>query len=128
MGALPEELGAVIARAQGHPDRTGGREFWSGQWHGQDFVAVLSRIGKVAAASTAALLVQRHQVDAKPVGDLLQRTQGRRQFAAFDFRDRRMGDARLSGDVEQRELALFPQRLQVSCDVQRRRRAAERSG
>jgi adenosylhomocysteine nucleosidase len=64
MGALPEELGAVIARSQGVPDRSGGREFWPGQWHGQDFIAVLSRIGKVAAASTAALLIQRHQVDA----------------------------------------------------------------
>ncbi len=64
MGALPEELGAIIDRSHGVPDRAGGREFWPGQWHGQDFVAVMSRIGKVAAASTAALLIQRHQVDA----------------------------------------------------------------
>ena len=64
MGALAEELGPVIARAQGQSDRIGGREFWSGQWHQQHFVAVLSRIGKVAAASTAALLIQRHRVDA----------------------------------------------------------------
>jgi len=64
MGALPEELGAVMARSDGAPDRSGGRTFWPGRWHGHDFVAVLSRIGKVAAASTAALLIQRHQVDA----------------------------------------------------------------
>ena len=64
MGALPEELGQVIARSHGAPDRSGGREFWPGQWNGHDFVAVLSRIGKVAAASTAALLIQRHRVDA----------------------------------------------------------------
>ena len=64
MGALPEELGPAIARAQGQSDRAGGREFWTGQWHQQHFVAVLSRIGKVAAASTAALLIERHQVDA----------------------------------------------------------------
>jgi adenosylhomocysteine nucleosidase len=64
MGALAEELGPVIARAQGQSDRIGGREFWSGQWHQHHFVAVLSRIGKVAAASTAALLIERHQVDA----------------------------------------------------------------
>ncbi len=66
MGALPQELGGVLtqAQAQGQPDRCGGREFWPGQWHGRDFVAVLSRIGKVAAASTAALLIERHRVDA----------------------------------------------------------------
>ena len=64
MGALPQELDLVLAQAQGQPDRAGGREFWSGRWHGSDFVAVLSRIGKVAAASTAALLIERHRVDA----------------------------------------------------------------
>ncbi len=64
MGALPQELDRVLAQASGPPDRRGGREFWSGHWHGQDFVAVLSRIGKVAAASTAALLIERHRVDA----------------------------------------------------------------
>jgi adenosylhomocysteine nucleosidase len=65
MGALPQELNLVLAQAQsqGQPDRCGGREFWSGNWHGHDFVAVLSRIGKVAAASTAALLIERHRVD-----------------------------------------------------------------
>ena len=64
MGALPEELSPILARAQGSPDRCGGREFWPGRQHGVSFVAVLSRVGKVAAASTAALLIQRHQVDA----------------------------------------------------------------
>ena len=63
MGALPQELDGVLARASGPPDRRGGREFWSGCWHGHEFVAVLSRIGKVAAASTAALLIERHRVD-----------------------------------------------------------------
>jgi adenosylhomocysteine nucleosidase len=63
MGALPQELERVLAQASGQPDRCGGREFWSGLWHGHDFVAVLSRIGKVAAASTAALLIERHRVD-----------------------------------------------------------------
>jgi adenosylhomocysteine nucleosidase len=63
MGALPEELSAVIQRCQGEPDRKGAREFWFGQWHGQDFVAALSGVGKVAAASTAALMIERHGVD-----------------------------------------------------------------
>lgn len=64
MGALPDELAPALARAVGQADRACGREFWSGVWHQQPYVAVLSRIGKVAAASTAALLIQRHQVDA----------------------------------------------------------------
>jgi adenosylhomocysteine nucleosidase len=63
MGALPEELSAVIRRSSGLVDRKGGREFWPGQWHGQDFVATLSGVGKVAAASTAALMIERHGVD-----------------------------------------------------------------
>jgi adenosylhomocysteine nucleosidase len=41
----------------------GGREFWCGHLHGQDVVAVLARIGKVAAATTATLLIERFQVD-----------------------------------------------------------------
>ncbi|HSV36210.1 MAG TPA: 5'-methylthioadenosine/adenosylhomocysteine nucleosidase [Ramlibacter sp.] len=39
-----------------------GREFWVGHLHGQEVVAVLSRIGKVAAATTAAVLIERFQV------------------------------------------------------------------
>jgi adenosylhomocysteine nucleosidase len=63
MGALPEELNEVIQRSAGLVDRKGGREFWPGQWHGQNFVAALSGVGKVAAASTAALMIERHGVD-----------------------------------------------------------------
>jgi adenosylhomocysteine nucleosidase len=40
----------------------GGREFWVGHLHGQDVVAVLSGIGKVAAATTATLLIERFGV------------------------------------------------------------------
>jgi adenosylhomocysteine nucleosidase len=46
-----------------HRQVIGGREFWVGHLHGQDVVAVLSGIGKVAAATTAALLIQRFGVD-----------------------------------------------------------------
>ncbi|MCU0957287.1 MAG: 5'-methylthioadenosine/adenosylhomocysteine nucleosidase, partial [Hydrogenophaga sp.] len=45
-----------------HRQRVGGREFWVGHLHGQDVVAVLSGIGKVAAATTAALLIERFAV------------------------------------------------------------------
>src|SRR3954468_21816955 len=64
VSAMQEELAAVLALM---PDESrqvaAGREFWVGQLHGQDVVAVLSRIGKVAAATTAAVLVERFAVD-----------------------------------------------------------------
>lgn len=40
-----------------------GREFWLGHWHGHDVVAVLSRIGKVAAATTTTTLIERFGVN-----------------------------------------------------------------
>ena len=38
-----------------------GRDFWSGELHGKPVVLALSRIGKVAAATTAAALIERFQ-------------------------------------------------------------------
>jgi adenosylhomocysteine nucleosidase len=59
VAALHDELASVLALM---PDEykqvVGGREFWVGHLHGQDVVAVLSGIGKVAAATTATLLIQ----------------------------------------------------------------------
>lgn len=40
-----------------------GREFFVGHLHGRDVVAVLSRIGKVAAATTASVLIQQFGVN-----------------------------------------------------------------
>ena len=64
VSAMHEELAAVLARM---PDEqktvVAGREFWVGHWHGHDVVAVLSRIGKVAAATTTTTLVERFGVD-----------------------------------------------------------------
>jgi adenosylhomocysteine nucleosidase len=40
-----------------------GREFWVGHWHGHEVVAVLSRIGKVAAATTTTVLIERFGVN-----------------------------------------------------------------
>ena len=63
VSAMHEELAAVLALM---PDErrqiVGGREFWLGHLHGQPVVAVLSRIGKVAAATTAAVLIERFGV------------------------------------------------------------------
>jgi adenosylhomocysteine nucleosidase len=41
-----------------------GRDFWVGHWQGHAIVAVLSRIGKVAAATTATVMLERFGVDA----------------------------------------------------------------
>lgn len=63
VSAMHEELAAVLALM---PDESrqvvAGREFWVGHLHGREVVAVLSRIGKVAAATTAAVLVERFGV------------------------------------------------------------------
>jgi adenosylhomocysteine nucleosidase len=64
VSAMHEELAAVLdLMPDEHKQIAGGREFWVGHLHGQDVVAVLSRIGKVAAATTAAVLVERFNVD-----------------------------------------------------------------
>ena len=58
MAAMPEELSALLAAM---PDARAvmraGRAFWLAQWCGHEVVAVLSRIGKVAAATTTTLLL-----------------------------------------------------------------------
>ncbi len=62
---MHEELSALLARM---PDeqrvRVAGRDFWIGHLQGQPVVAVLSRIGKVAAAVTATVLLERFGVRA----------------------------------------------------------------
>jgi adenosylhomocysteine nucleosidase len=64
MSALHEELSAVLAML---PDEqrvsVAGRDFWVGHWQGHAVVAVLSRIGKVAAATTATVLLERFAAD-----------------------------------------------------------------
>ncbi len=63
MSAMHEELAAVL---QALPDeqrvRVAGRDFWQGHWHGRPVVAVLSRIGKVAAATTTTAMIERFGV------------------------------------------------------------------
>ena len=64
MSAMHEELSGML---QAMPDEQrqdlAGRSFWRGHWQGQEVVAVLSRIGKVAAATTATALIERFGVD-----------------------------------------------------------------
>ena len=64
VAALHEELASVLAlMPDEHKASIGGRDFWVGHLHGQDVVAVLSGIGKVAAATTATLLIQQFGVN-----------------------------------------------------------------
>lgn len=64
VSAMHEELAAVLARMPDeHKTVVAGREFWLGHWHGHEVVAVLSRIGKVAAATTTTVLLERFDVD-----------------------------------------------------------------
>jgi adenosylhomocysteine nucleosidase len=63
VSALHDELASVLALMPDEQKQTvGGREFWVGHLHGQDVVAVLSGVGKVSAAATAALLIDRFKV------------------------------------------------------------------
>lgn len=64
MAAMPEELQALLDVM---PDESmeyrAGREFWVGHLHGHEVVAVLSRIGKVAAATTTTVLLSTYGVN-----------------------------------------------------------------
>ncbi|WP_435531262.1 5'-methylthioadenosine/adenosylhomocysteine nucleosidase [Ramlibacter albus] len=61
---MQEELSSVLAlMPDEHKVAVGGREFFDGHLHGREVVAVLARIGKVAAATTAAVLIERFKVD-----------------------------------------------------------------
>jgi adenosylhomocysteine nucleosidase len=62
VSAMHEELRALLACLEGASvEHHGGRAFHRGRLAGREVVLVLSGIGKVAAAATAALLLQRHQ-------------------------------------------------------------------
>ncbi len=63
VSAMHPELAAVLAwLPQAQTQVVAGREFVLARWHGQEVVAVLSRIGKVAAATTATVLIERFDV------------------------------------------------------------------
>ncbi len=62
VSAMHEELSAVLAQVQARPVEVAGRTFWQGHWGAVPVVAVLSRIGKVAAATTVTTLLHRFDV------------------------------------------------------------------
>lgn len=59
LSALKEEQQGLLELLQ-NPERVtrAGRDFWCGQLHGQPVVLALSRVGKVAAATTATTLIE----------------------------------------------------------------------
>lgn len=64
MAAMPQELQALLDLMPDETmERRAGREFWVGHLEGREVVAVLSRIGKVAAATTTTVLLSAYGVD-----------------------------------------------------------------
>ncbi|MBX3622188.1 MAG: 5'-methylthioadenosine/S-adenosylhomocysteine nucleosidase, partial [Rhizobacter sp.] len=64
VGAMHDELRALLdAMPDEAPVRRAGREFWVGHLEGHEVVVVLSGIGKVAAATTATLLLAEFAVE-----------------------------------------------------------------
>lgn len=64
MGAMPEEMEQIVARMeQAGVMVHGNREYYSGTLNGVPVVAVFSRWGKVAAATTATTLIELFDVD-----------------------------------------------------------------
>jgi len=64
VAAMPQELQALLhALDDVRVERHAGRDFHLGQLHGHPVVLVLSRIGKVAAAITATMLIERYGVE-----------------------------------------------------------------
>lgn len=64
LSALAEEQqGLIELLAQSRCVQRAGRTFWLGRLHGQEVVLALSRIGKVAAATTATTLIEAFGVE-----------------------------------------------------------------
>ncbi len=62
VSAMHDELSQLLAlMPDEHKQTRAGREFWLGHLHGHEVVFVLSGIGKVAAATTATLLIEHFQ-------------------------------------------------------------------
>lgn len=60
LSALPEEqLGLIELLKNPQKSTHASRDFWRGELHGQMVVLVLAKIGKVAAATTATVLIER---------------------------------------------------------------------
>ena len=64
MGAMPEEMDKIIASINNKEiEERGSRIYYRGELFGQEVVAVFSRWGKVAAATTVTHLILKYKVD-----------------------------------------------------------------
>ena len=64
MGAMPEEMDRIIAAITNKEIvESGSRIYYRGELDGQEVVAVFSRWGKVAAATTATNMILHFKVD-----------------------------------------------------------------
>ena len=64
MGAMPEEMDKIIAAIEEKEIvERGSRLYYRGKLYGQEVVAVFSRWGKVAAATTATNMILEFNVD-----------------------------------------------------------------
>ena len=100
IGAMPEEIETLLAEMHGeceHVER-GGRLFHVGTLWGRPVVAVLSRVGKVAAATTATLLIDRFNVDELILTGVA---------GAID-RDLRLGDVVVADRLAQHDIDASP--------------------
>ena len=59
---LDEQRGLLEQLVSPQRVKRAGRTFWCGQWAGQDVVLVLSKVGKVAAATTTTVLIEAFDV------------------------------------------------------------------
>ncbi|HOE43743.1 MAG TPA: 5'-methylthioadenosine/adenosylhomocysteine nucleosidase, partial [Rhodoferax sp.] len=55
---LDEQRGLLEQLVNPQKVKRAGRTFWCGQWGGHDVVLVLTKVGKVAAATTATTLIE----------------------------------------------------------------------
>lgn len=60
---LDEQRGMLAQLSQPKRVQRAGRTFWCGQWGGHEVVLVLTKVGKVAAATTTAALIEAFGVD-----------------------------------------------------------------
>ncbi len=99
MAAMPEELAVIVEAIAADEVLThGGRTYHRGHYHGEPVVAVVSRIGKVAAAATTAILLERFRPRAVVLTGL----------AGAVHADLRVGDIVIADQLVQHDLDVRP--------------------
>src|SRR5436853_604911 len=64
LAPMPEEIELILQNMQvDSVYESGKRKFYKGRLKGKDYVAALSRIGKVASSVTAAVMIEHFKID-----------------------------------------------------------------